>query len=93
LPHLPGTRHGRESPLQPLAPLDIRRILAVTDALGVHRESVRVPIARRGTGSLRVTEAGHVEIVAPEGEELESWLAALPGQLRALDLGRVRRVD
>jgi hypothetical protein len=77
--------------VQPLGPQDIRRILAVTDELGLHRESIRVPLARRAAGSVRVTDAGQVEIVAPEGDGLETWLEALPETLRALDLSRLHR--
>lgn len=79
--------------MQPLAPQDIGRILAVTDALGLHRESIRIPLARRAAGSVRVTDSGQVEIVAPEGGGLEAWLAGLAATLRALDLSRVRRAS
>lgn len=87
----PGRSPPKGARLQPLAPGDIRRILAVTDELGLHRESIRVPLGRRDAGSVRVTEAGQVEIVAPEGGAFEAWLAALPKTLQALDLSRVRR--
>src|SRR5262245_18427871 len=74
-----------------LDPARMRRILAVTDAIGLHRESVRVPLAPRGAGSIQVTEGKHLEIVVPEDADFETWLAALPIKLQELDLSRVRR--
>ena len=76
--------------MQVLGPADIRRILEVTDALGIHREAVRVPLSRRATGSVRVTAAAEIEIVAPAGD-LGAWLGTLPATLRSLDLQAVRR--
>jgi hypothetical protein len=76
--------------VQVLGPADVRRILEVTDSLGIHREAVRVPLPRRGEGAVRVTASSQVEIVAPAGD-LGPWLDALPAMLRALDLDAVRR--
>jgi hypothetical protein len=76
--------------VQVLGPADIRRILEVTDKLGIHREAVRVPLSRRGSGSVRLTGAAQIEIVAPAGE-LGAWLGSLPEALRELDLHQVRR--
>jgi hypothetical protein len=69
----------------------MRLILAVTDALEVHRENVRIPLAPRGEGSLRITDTGQLEIVVPESANFDGWVKALPDRLRALDLSRVRR--
>jgi hypothetical protein len=77
--------------VKPLGPQEIRLILAVTDALELHRENVRIPLAPRGAGSLRVTETGQLEIVVPESENFDTWVKSLPQRLRALDLSRVRR--
>ena len=73
-----------------LAPAEMRRILEVTDALGIHRESVRVPLARRGPGAVRVTSTAQIEIVAP-ADDFAAWLEQLPQAIRALDLHAVRR--
>ena len=77
--------------MDPIRPEHMRRILDVTDALGIHRESVRVPLARQGAGSARVLPDGRLEIVAPLAQDLDSWLHDLPQRLSALDLSRVRR--
>jgi len=70
----------------------MRRILAVTDALGIHRESVSVPLLPRGEGDLRVSAAGRVEIVAPEND-FEAWIERLPHLAAGLDLSHVRRAS
>ena len=69
---------------------EILRILAVTDALGLHREAIVIPLYNSGTGGLRLRGA-KLEITAP-GDGFEAWLAALPGALQAfVDLPKVRR--
>ena len=70
----------------------IRRILAVTDALGVHREAVSIPLLPQAEGRLRVTPAQRLEIVAPATGDFENWLAGLPAAIQALDLSAVQRV-
>jgi hypothetical protein len=70
-------------------PAEILRILEVTDALGLHREAVVIPLWTRGAGGIRMRGA-KLEITAPD-EGFEAWLAALPGLLRASDLSGVRR--
>ena len=70
---------------------EILRILAVTDALGLHRETVVIPLWTRGAGGLRV-RGSKLEITAPESG-FEGWLAALPDVLRAADLAAVRKAD
>jgi hypothetical protein len=79
-------------PLQRVGPDEVRQILAVTDALGLHRESVSIPLLPKGNGTVRVTATQRVEIVVPSASDFKPWLAALPDALRDLDLTGVRRV-
>lgn len=65
----------------------IARILAVTDALGIHREAVRIPLGPTKTGDVRVTKC--VEITA--AQDVEPFLAGLRDRLAALDLSRIKR--
>lgn len=81
---------GRQA-VQRVGAAEIHRILAVTDALGVHREAVSIPLAARGMGSVRVTPARRLEIVVPAGTGFEAWLAGLPGTIQGLDLSAVQR--
>jgi hypothetical protein len=70
---------------------EIMRILAVTDALGFHREAVSIPLWTKGKGE--ITPRGQrLQITAPEAD-FEAWLAALPATLKSMDLGAVRRSE
>ena len=73
-----------------VGPPEIMRILAVADALGIHREAVAVPLWTKGKGEIRL-RGSKLEITAPAEGDFESWLAALPAQLRSMDLSAVRR--
>jgi len=79
-------------PMDAVGPPEIMRILTVTDALGLHREAVTVPLWTKGAGELRVRGA-RLEITAPAQGDFEAWLRALPEAIRALDLSSVRRAD
>ena len=72
---------------------EILRILAVTDALGLHREAIVIPLWTRGAGGFRM-RGPKLEITAPEGDAaFEPWLAGLPAALNAFGLDAVRRAD
>ena len=75
-------------------PKEILRILGVTDALGLHREGVVIPLYNSGAGAIRMRGA-KLEITAPgEGADFEAWLAALPAALQAFpDLPKARRAQ
>jgi hypothetical protein len=66
------------------------RILAVTDALGFHREAVVVPLWTKGKGEILI-RGPKLQISAPAEGEFETWLAALPTTLKSMDLSAVRR--
>ena len=72
-----------------VGPPEIMRILAVTDALGFHREAVAVPLWTKAKGEILV-RGQKLQITAPESD-FESWLAALPATLNSMDLSAVRR--
>lgn len=67
--------------METLSPETLRRILEVTDALGIHREAVRIPLGPSVDGSVRWLSSGHVEITAAAGDRLEPFLAGLRGML------------
>lgn len=77
--------------MQTVGGAEIRRILAVTDALGVHREAVSIPLRPQGEGGLRVTPARRLEIIVPSEGDFEAWLGGLPAAIQALDLSGVQR--
>ena len=71
--------------VEAVSPQEIGRILEVTDGLGLHRESVVVPLPKRSPGVVRRLAGGKLEIVVEAGADFESWLAELEPRIR--DLG------
>ena len=75
-----------------VGPKEINRILTVTDAIGIHREAVRIPLGTEGEG--RVTLAGTiVEIVAPTQGDFEAWVTDLGNRIQSLDLSGVQKAE
>jgi hypothetical protein len=60
---------------------EIERIFEVTDRLGVHRESLVIPLRPRHPGGVRRLPNGKLEIVA-EAEDFEAWLLGLEPEVR-----------
>jgi hypothetical protein len=71
---------------------EIMRILAVTDALGFHREAVKIPLWTKGKGEILV-KGQRLEISAPAEGDFEVWLSGLPALLKSMDLSAVRRSE
>lgn len=63
---------------------EMERIFEVTDRLGIHRESVVVPLAPRRPGRVRRRPDGKLELVA-DAEDFEGWLGRLEAELRAVE--------
>ncbi|MCB9833697.1 MAG: hypothetical protein H6807_14630 [Planctomycetes bacterium] len=71
-----------------------RRVLEVTDSLGLHREAVSLPLELDPEGgSVRLAAPGRLEVIGPEEGDLDDFIAVLPDMLSALDLGAVPRAD
>ncbi len=62
---------------------EMEKIFEITDRLGIHRESLMVPLGPRDPGRVRKTPAGKIEIVAA-ARDFDAWLASLEAQLQAL---------
>lgn len=65
----------------------MNRLFEVTDEVPVDREAIVVPLEMRGDGEVRRTSGGRFEIVLPDRDDLEPFLARLPGRLRELGAG------
>jgi hypothetical protein len=63
----------------------MEEVFRVTDDLGIHRESITVPLARRDPGGVRDLGGGQLEITVPESVEAAEWAR---GPLRG-DLARL----
>ena len=61
----------------------MERIFAVTDRLGIHRESVVVPLGTRPEGRVRRRPDGKLELTA-DGTNFDAWIAGLEDQLKRL---------
>jgi len=62
---------------------EIEAIFAVTDAMGIHRESLVIPLGPRRPGRVRRTPAGKIEITVDAERPLDEWLKGLPELIRA----------
>jgi len=61
---------------------EINKIFAVTDALGIHREALVIPLGT-GKGRVRKLPSGKFEIVVDAQTPLDEWLEGLPGLIKA----------
>ena len=62
---------------------EIDAIFAVTDALGVHRESLVIPLGPASPGRVRRLPGGKLEITVEAARPLEEWLEELPALIAA----------
>jgi hypothetical protein len=63
---------------------EINRIFEITDRLGIHRESLVIPLGPRHPGRVRRMPNGKIEIVVESEGAFEDWLAGLEAQLTPL---------
>lgn len=62
---------------------EISRIFEVTDAMGVHRESLVIPLGT-GKGRVRRLPSGKLEIIVDAEVPFDEWLRGLPDLIRAV---------
>ena len=63
---------------------DMNAIFMVTDHMGIHRESVRVELAKEDPGSIGNGPGGIVEITVPETGAIQEFTARLQSELEAM---------
>ncbi|MFN3649556.1 MAG: hypothetical protein ACK47B_08220 [Armatimonadota bacterium] len=69
----------------PVRQADMDAVFRVTDELGIHRESVTVPLARQDPGGVKDLGGGQLRITLPESEEPDAWAeGTLRGELEKL---------
>lgn len=56
----------------------ISRILEVTDALGLDREWVEIPLSPEHPGIVRRLQNGKLEIIVDAEQPFDQWLTLLP---------------
>jgi hypothetical protein len=62
----------------------IESIFEVTDRMGIHRESLVIPLGTRSPGSVRRTPKGKLEIVVDREVPFLDFVASLEERIRAL---------
>jgi hypothetical protein len=68
---------------------EIERIFVITDALGISREALVIPLRPESPGRVRMISGGKLEIVVEAATEFDEWLSELEKQLR-LVTGKAR---
>jgi len=58
---------------KPISQSDMEAVFAVTDELGIHRESITVPLAKRDPGEVKDLGAGQLQITVPETTPAADW--------------------
>lgn len=67
---------------------EIDAIFAVTDALGIHREKLVIPLGPASPGRVRRLPNGKLEITVDADRPIEEWVKELPGLISAADSPR-----
>ncbi|HZO39905.1 MAG TPA: hypothetical protein VFE97_11855 [Methylomirabilota bacterium] len=62
---------------------EIDAIFVVTDALGIHREQLVIPLGPATPGRVRRTPSGKLEITVDAERPIEDWLTELPRLIAA----------
>jgi len=65
---------------------EINKIFAVTDGMGIHRESIVIPLGT-GKGRVRKMPSGKLEIIVDAAVPIDQWLQGLPELIRAAMAG------
>jgi hypothetical protein len=68
--------------LESVGMAEINKIFAVTDAMGVHRESLVIPLGP-GQGRVLKLPNGKLEIIVDRETPIDEWLQGLPALIRA----------
>ena len=63
---------------------DMETIFSVTDAFGIHRESVSVELSKEDPGSIQKSARGTIEITVPESVTIEEFSLRLQTELEAM---------
>jgi hypothetical protein len=63
---------------------EIDAIFAVTDALGIHREALVIPLGPATPGRVRKLPSGKLEIVVDAETPIEVWVKELPRLIAAV---------
>lgn len=63
---------------------EIERIFSITDALGISREALVIPLRTEAPGRIRLMKDGKLEIVVDRDDSFDLWLTRLEPSIRSL---------
>ena len=69
--------------MQQVGMAEIQRIFEITDPMGIHRESLIIPLGPKNPGSVTRKPNGKFEIVVDASMDFDTWLLGLAEALRA----------
>jgi hypothetical protein len=73
--------HGEQ--MQQVGMAEIQKIFEITDPMGIHRESLMIPLGPKNPGSVKRKPNGKFEIVVDASMDFDTWLKGLAEALRA----------
>ena len=71
-------------PLDMVSFAQIRRILELTDSLGLNREWVEIPLSPGSPGGVKRLTNGKLEITVDADAPFDQWLGSLPQLIHAM---------
>ncbi len=69
--------------MQQVGMAEIQKIFEITDPMGIHRESLMIPLGPKNPGSVKRKPNGKFEIVVDSSMDFEVWLKGLAEALLA----------
>jgi hypothetical protein len=70
--------------LKALSLKEIEQIFAVTDALGISREALVIPLRTESPGGMKLLPNGKLEIVVDRDGDFANWLGELGERIRSV---------
>lgn len=61
---------------------EIEKVFSVTDAMGIHREAVVIPLEPGSPGRVRKLSNEKIEIIVDAHVPIDDWLKSLPDLIR-----------
>ena len=61
----------------PIRQSDMDAVFSVTDELGIHRESITVPLGKQDPGEVKALGGGQIKITVPESTPAAAWVEAV----------------
>jgi len=63
---------------------EVEQIFVITDAIGISREALVIPLRTESPGRMKLMPNGKLEIVVDRDSDFASWLEGLGEQIRSL---------